>query len=328
MKKKTIRTVMIGLAILACTLVISDGLTYLVAALMALAIMGAIHRNRTLVMKMTRWGKTNPHKAQVFITVLQIAIMALGIITGYNFQKIGYELSTTTAFVFSSIIIIGFLFVPFLPKRRIIAIPKEVNRQRFAFMCIALSSFIMMVFFGNRIEEQYPNSPITKVVKAIDQAIFQEDANQYKVPDNEASIPDYGKKYKQMYATELSTAITFASYSSNDEITIIPLNDTKTEPKTNLKVDKKAKKFEKKKARLTNFLKKHRLAFAGMSAGLAVLLIVLLCIPLCAGICLVIGAGGGSTAGGILAGIGLIAASVFGIIKTAKARNKSKEAKP
>ena len=73
-----------------------------------------------------------------------------------------------------------------------------------------------------------------------------------------------------------------------------------------------------------NFIKKHRLAFAGMSIGLAVLLIILLCIPLCAGICLIIS----GSAGGILGGIALTALSVFGIIKVGKASRKNKEGKP
>ena len=72
----------------------------------------------------------------------------------------------------------------------------------------------------------------------------------------------------------------------------LSLPDNKKETKTNLKAEKRIKKFEKKKAKLMNLLKKHRLAFAGMSIGVAVLLIILLCIPLCAGVCLIISGGG------------------------------------
>ncbi len=167
MKKNIILPATIVLAIITCTMFISDGLTYLVTSLIALAIMGTIHLCRTRVLKITRWAKANPKKAQMFITVLQIALMALGIIAGYNFKKLGYELSNTTAFVFSTIIVIGFLSVPFLPKRSTIAIPKQVNKHRLAFMSIAVSSFVMMVLFGNRIGDIYPNSPITHVAEAI-----------------------------------------------------------------------------------------------------------------------------------------------------------------
>ena len=156
MKKKILLPAMVVLAIIACTIFISDGLTYLITSLMALAIMGTIHRNRSRVMKITRWAKANPKKAQVFITGLQIALMALGILAGNNFKELGYEFSDTTAYVFSTIIVIGFLSVPFLPKRSTIAIPKVVNRHRLAYMGIALSSFVMMVLFGNRIGGQLP----------------------------------------------------------------------------------------------------------------------------------------------------------------------------
>ena len=334
MKKKTILTVMIVLAIVACTLFISDGLTYLVASLMALAIMGTIQHNKSLVMKMTRWGKANPHKAQVLITVLQIALMAIGIIAGYNFKQLGYELSNTTAFVFSSIIVTGFLFVPFLPKRKTIAITKEVNRQRFAFMGIALSSFVMMVLFGNRIEDQFPSSPITQTVKAIDQAIFPDNSNQYQQLDNEVSIPVYSNDYKQTLTNELSSAVVYASYSTTENVTIIPLNDTKKEPKANLKAEKKAKKFEKKKTRLTNLLKKHRLSLAAGLTGGAVLLIILLVIATCAGACLIAGGVAGLINGellgilGILAGAGIGWLSIKGIGKVAKKDRQKTEQNP
>ena len=328
MKKNNLLTVMIVLAIVACTLFISDGLTYLVASLMALAIMGILQRNRSWVMKMTRWGKANPHKAQVLISVLQIALMALGIIAGYNFKQLGYELSNTTAFVFSSIIVLGFLYVPFLPKRRTIAIPKEVNRQRFAFMGIALSSFIMMVLFGNRIEDQFPNSSITQTIKAIDQAIFPDNANEYEEDDNQASIPVFSKNYQQALTNELSTPVVFASYSTTENVTIIPIDDSKKDPKANLKAEKKVKKFEKKKTRLTNLLKKHRLALAaGLGAG-AILLIILLLIPLCAGICLIISAFSGGGVGSALLGAALAGGSIWGMIKIGKGKKQKNEENP
>lgn len=328
MKKKTILTVMIGLTIIACTLFISDGLTYLVASLMALAIMGIIQRNRSLVMKMTRWGKANPHQAQVLITVLQIAIMAIGIIAGYNFKQLGYELSNTTAFVFSSIIVLCFLYVPFLPKRRTIAIPKEVNRQRVAFMGIAVSSFVMMVLFGNRIEEKYPNSPITKVVRAIDQSIFPDNSNQYQEFNTETSPSIGSNNYEQPINNESSSAVLFASYNPNEAVTIIPLNDIKKERKANLKADKKVKKFEKKKTRLTNLLKKHRLALAaGLGAG-AILLIILLLVPLCAGICLIVSGFSGGGAGTALLGAVLAGGSIWGMIKIGKGKKQKNEEKP
>ncbi|MBL0272345.1 MAG: hypothetical protein IPQ06_04575 [Chitinophagaceae bacterium] len=87
MKKNITRSVMIMLVIIACTLFMSDGLIYLVTSLMALVIMGAIRHNRSRVMQMTRWAKAHPKKAQVFSTVVQIALLALGIMAGYNFKN-------------------------------------------------------------------------------------------------------------------------------------------------------------------------------------------------------------------------------------------------
>jgi hypothetical protein len=324
MKKNILLSALIVLVIISCTIFISDGPAYLVVSLMALAIMAAIYRNRKRVMKMTRWSKANPGKAQLLITVLQVMILPLGIIAGYNLKELGYEFSNSTAFVFTAILVIGFLYVPFLPQRKTIVLPKQVNRQRFAFMSIALSSFVLMVLFGNSLQDKYPNSPITKVVKAIDRAIFPDNSTLDTDPYDIASEQVLSENYNPAFTGASSANAVFASFTVNDNETIIPAPGSKKDSKASLKADKKAKKFEKKKARLMNLIKKHRLAFAGMSIGLAVLLIILLCIPLCAGICLIISGG----AGGILGGIALTALSIFGIIKVSKASRKSKEGKP
>ena len=289
MNKNTILPAMIVLAIIACTIFISDGLTYLITSLMALAIMGTIHRNSSRVMKITRWAKANPKKAQLLITGLQMAVMAMGIIAGYNFKKLGYELSDTTAIVFSTIMVIGFFSVPFLPKRSIIAIPKVVNRHRLAYIGIAFSSFVLIVITGNRIEEMYPNSPITLAVKAIDQAIFPGNSTLNADLNDAASQPVYSKNYEQALTDESSNMAVFAAYIIYDKETITPPTDLKKEARAKLKAEKKANRLEKKKARMINRLEKYRLTLAaGLSVG-SVLLIILLVILTCAGVCLVIG---------------------------------------
>lgn len=168
MRKNYLRQALIVLAILSCTIFVSDGLTYLIVSLMAFAIVAIIGRNRSWVMKMTRWGKANPHKAQVFITVLQIALMVFGITSGYNLKKLGYELSDLTAVVFSSIMVLCFFSVRFLPKRSTIAIPAEVKKNRLFFIGIALSSYVLMVLTGNRIGDNYPDATITRTLEAFD----------------------------------------------------------------------------------------------------------------------------------------------------------------
>lgn len=324
MKKNIILPAIVVLAIIICTIFISDGLTYLVTSLMALAIVGTIHRYRTRALKITRWAKGNPKKTQVFITVLQMALMALGIFAGNNFKELGYEFSDTTAFVFSTVIVIGFLTVPFLPKRSTIAIPTVVNRHRLAYIGIVLSSFVMAVLFGNRIGDNYPNSPITHAVRAIDQAIFPDnstDANLYDA----ASVPVYSKNYGQALADESSITAVFASFIVYDKETITSPTDLKKEAKANIKAERKANRLEKKKVRLMKLFKKRLLLSAGLSAG-AIVLIILLVIPLCAGICLIIfGISGGVGAGYILLGALLAGGSIWGITKAAKGSKRKNE---
>jgi hypothetical protein len=332
MKKNILLSALIVLVIISCTIFISDGPAYLVVSLMALTIMAAIYRNRTRVIKMTRWSKANPGKAQLLITGLQIVLMALGIIAGNNLKELGYEFSNTTTFVFTAILVIGFFCVPFLPQRKTIVLPKQVNRQRFAFMSIALSSFVLMVVLGNRLQDKYPNSLITKAVKTIDQAIF---------PDNTLNTDPFdiaiaselvrSENYNTAFTNESSANAVFASFvvATNNE-TIMPSPDLKKESKTNLKAEKRIKKFEKKKAKLMNRLGKHRLSLAaGLSAG-AVLLIILLAILTCAGVCLIIGGVAGLINGellgllAILGGAGIGYLSIKGIGKVSK-RDKEKQ---
>lgn len=321
MKKKIILPVVIVFAIIACTIFISDGLTYLVASLMALVIIGIFRRNSPWIMKMTRWAKANPQKAQLFITGLQIALMAVGIIAGYNFKKLGYELSDTTSFVFSTIIITGFLSVPFLPKRSTIVIPREVNKNRLVYMGIALSSFVMMVITGNRIEDKFPNSFITHTLEVIDHAIFPESSTLIDELDNVAREQVNRDNYRSALADETTTMAVFASFTFNEKESIKPTTYSKKETRAKLKAEKKVNKLEKKKTRMMNRLEKYRLAFAGgLSVG-AILLIILLTITLCAGICLIIGGFSGS-AGLIPLGAVIAGGSIWGIIKISKGNKR------
>lgn len=319
MKKNTILSVSLVLAIIACTIFISDGLTYLIVSLMALTILVIISLNRRRVIKLTRWAKANPGRAQVFITILQIVLMALGIFAGYNLREMGYEFSNATAYIFSTVIITGFLSIPFLPKRNIIAIPTKVKRHRLAYTSIALSSFVMMAVFGNRVVSDYPNSTIANTVRSIDKVIFADISARGYINDADPD-PVYDRNYGQPLADESSNSniAIFAAYTIYDKETITPSTLSKEEARAKLKAEKKAKRFERKKQKMVQLIFKKRPALvAAMGVG-AVLLIVLLVITTCAGVCLIIGGFAGGGVGYGLLGIVVAAASIFGIVKVSK----------
>jgi hypothetical protein len=293
---------------------------------MAIIIFAAIRGNGAWVMKYTRWAKTNPFKAQVLITFLQIILMAIGLIAGYNFKELGFQITDTTAFVFGSIMVFCFLLVPFLPKRNTIVIPKEYFRKRLAYLGIAVSSFVLMVYQGNRTEEKHPDSLITHVVKTIDQAIFSVDEDQLAIAEDEVSDTDYDN-YNKIASDAGTTQAVFASFVVTENESIVPNALSKKEAKAKLLAEKKAKKLEKKKTKLMKMLQKHRAALAGGSVALGIILIILLVIPLCAGICLILS---GAGFGEILLGIVLAGGSIFGIIKAGKmlAPQEPKEVTP
>lgn len=322
---------MILLVIVACTIFLSQGITYLIASLMAIVIMGTILRNRPWGMKITRWAKANPRKTQGLIALLQIVLTALGLIAGSNFKELGFKFSSTTAYIFGTLMVIGYLSVPFLNTRSTIAIPRVVNRHKLFYMCIALSSFVMTLYTGNRIGDVFPNSPISHVIKTIDEQIFPGYSVLFTdIKDVEWDLA-YTKDPKIQLSDETPELAVFASYILPDKETITPPADLKKESKANLKAQKKAMKFEKKKARIMHRLEKNRLSLAAGLTGGAIVLIILLVLLACAGACFI--AGGiialiNAEAGGILAiliGLGLGWLAIRGIIKINKSAKYQKE---
>ena len=308
MKKNQILLLLLSLLFIGCTVFVPGGFVYLLTPLMFLLIVGFIRQKNTWAIKMTRWSKANPFKAQILITVMQVFLLAFGLMAGYNYQKLGVRFSDTIAIIFCVIMVAGFLSVSFLPKRGPIAIPALVNKQRLVFIGIALSSFMLAVIKGNRMEKDHPNSFITHSLQTIDQAVFPE--NQ----EATASLDEF---------QDFSQHLSYVSFSSSVEGNIEPAPNSTKPGVENLKAEKKLKKLEKRKEKLRKRLERHAMA-AGLSAG-AILLIILLAVTLCAGICMIIGGFGGSAA---LIPLGVVVAggSIWGIIKIVNSnREKPKE---
>lgn len=296
---------------MACTVFLSDGFTYLVASLMAIIAIGIIRANRSIATKMTRWAKSNPKKTQVIITGLQFILMGLGLFTGYNLKKLGFEFSDVTAYVFSIIMGIGFLSVPFFPKRESIAIPREVEKYRAAYLSIALSMFVIITFTGNRIGDVYPNSPITQALEEIDKSIFPDLFIQDTEFNEDGIGVFYNHKPSQTFADESYPKAVFAvnpvyKKESIDE-SIFP---DKIKSRKDLRKLRKAKRKANRKAR-KELRKKFRLALAGGSCVLAIFLIVLLSLLVCAGVCLVVLGFMALFGGGLLIGLAAVFAGPF-----------------
>lgn len=315
MRKNFLLPAIILLGIIASSIFSTNGFVYLVASVMAIVIVGTIRHNGSWGMKLTRWSKANPRKAQVFITALQLAIGALGMMVGYNLQKLEYDLSDRTALVFSTIIVAGFFLVRFLPKRSTIALPAEVNRSRFAYMSIALSSFFMMVFTGNRIEEMYPNSVVTHTLNVIDNAIF---SNNYNETEDGASNWLTRENFGHSIKPEASAMAVFVSLTGNEKETVKPPVYSKKETRAQLKAEKRAKKLERKKTKLINLFTKKRTKWAAAMTAGAVILIILLVFTACAGVCLLIAGFSGEGAGYVVVGAIVTALSIWGITKVSK----------
>jgi hypothetical protein len=280
------------------------GPVYLVTSLIALIIISILQFNKSGVLKMTRWANANTAKAQIFITFLQLILLSVGIYAGYNFKNLGIEFSNSTVLIFGLIIFVSFLLIPFLPKRRMIVLPGNVSRNRLAYVLIALSSFVLMVITGNRLDDKYPKSIVTNTVKEFDNSLFPVETPIYVNHDN--------IDYNINLASEGSVNAKFVSHLYNEKAT--PPDVLKKDLLLKLKAEKKAEKLEKKNEKKLKRVEKYRkLLAAGLTAG-AIILIILLGVLTCAGICMII-AGFSGSAGLIPLGILVAGGSIFGIVK-------------
>jgi hypothetical protein len=173
------------------------------ALLMALATMAVHRRNKSKVDKMTRWAKANPLKAQCLIAALQLPLLGLGVMSGYNLKELGVEFSDAVPYLFGGLMTLGFLSVPFLPKRKTVAIPKQVFRQRLIYLGITLSSVMMTVGFGNKVVDKFPDSPVSRVIKKADQTIFSDtDTHKDEISKTKPAKKHhkFGKKWRQWFS--------------------------------------------------------------------------------------------------------------------------------
>ena len=328
MKNKFLHITLIAAAVVAGIILLKDGLTYLIIALMALTILGAIRVNKPGVMKMTRWAKVNPKKAQWLIAGIQFFLLGLGVITGKNLKELGYHFSDITTYVFGAIMIIGFLSVPFWPKRNTIAIPKQVDRQRLVYLGISLSSLVMTAQIGNRIGDFYPNSPITHAIEIIDQKIFSDNISDYLGYNQEPSVQFDQKQFTQASSGGLAVLAVFAVDPGRGIKTIDQsvLPDNITSPPLLNKAPTTKKEIRKANKDLRKNYRRAALAASSVGSGIAIFFLVILA---CVGICLFLGGIGAISGGEVFLGIiGIIVGPllVWAAIKGIQNEKKRKKA--
>ena len=320
MKKYLPLFIVTTVLVVAATFFIGDGWIYSAAAVSAITIISAIRHFHLRVLKITRWAKRNPRKTQVFITVAQIIILALALLIGYDLKQLGYEISDTPTYIFGAILLAGFFSTRFLPKKKTIALPVAVNKDRVAYMSILLSSLVLMIFTGNRVEDKFPDTILSQALKSVDHALFSPD----NFSDDEAGLTGLRHSNQQALPFAGNSTLAFASISPTGENSMAPDIRPEKEIKEKIKPGKKAQKFEKKQKRIMRKIEKLRKAFAaGASVGV-ILLVILLIIVCCAGICVALSGGG---AGSVILGLLILGLAIFGIVKLLNRKPKVKEPK-
>lgn len=153
-----------------------SGLLYLAAALLGLASFGLTRLKRP-VNSLTRWAKANPRKAQGLIAGVHVPLLGLGLMNGYNLEKLGYDIPDTALYGLGATTLVGFLTTPFVQKPNFITLPAKVNRHRLSFLGIALSSFLLMVGVGNNTDRILPNSSVVNALAVADHSVFSQEGN-------------------------------------------------------------------------------------------------------------------------------------------------------
>lgn len=317
MQKNVVLTSTAILFTLALTALTNEGLIYVSATLMAFTVIVALRYFRPGI-KITRWAKANPRKAQMFITVLQMLILSFGLIVGYDLKQLGYTLSDTPGLVFASLMLIGFLSVRFFRKRDLVAIPVNLYRDRVAYTGIIVAAYAMTVIVGNRIEDKYPRSILADVLRTIDAKIFLQGV----AIDEEQQSPIYADN---LVAT--SQAPPYSAFPSliGDEKVSNEFPVSKEEPKLSIKPGKKVEKLEKMQKRMKKRIEKWRKAFAeGATAG-TVLLMILLILALCAGVCLIVAGFSGGGAVPVIFGVVVTGGAIWGIVELTKKKKANKQ---
>lgn len=304
MNRKLLLTLAAAVLLIGISILVNEGWIYLATACIAVIIVSVIRNFHSPVMKLTRWAKENPKKTQVLITVVQIVILAAGLLVGYDLKELGYQFTEVPTIIFSIIVCYGFFSTRFLPKKNFIALPAVVNKDRLAYLSVVLSAFVIMVVTGNRIEEKFHNSFLSSALRTIDQSMFSEDHFSNDENQTELNASSF------LFGGNVVGAIAV----SGDGYSIHPAN----EPPEKIKADKKAKRFEKRfekrKQKIMKRIESLRKAFAGGTSAGVIFLIILLVIAACAGICIALSGGG---VGSVFLGIIILGLAVFGIVKLA-----------
>ena len=321
MNKNLLLLIVTTVLLVIAALVINDGWIYSLTGFAAITIIIAIRQFHTGLLKITRWAKENPAKTQILITVAQLLVLFLGLLIGYDLKELGYHLTDTPGVIFVCVLSAGFASTRFLPKRKVIAIPGAVNKDRMAYMSIVLSAFVLMIITGNRVEDKFPNTALSGTLRSIDQAIFS--PNNFS-DDEQEIITALNPGRQEATLLNGNSMLSFASIMTTEENTVTPTIHPEKETKEKIKADKKTKKFDRKKKRIMKKIEKLRKAFAaGASVGV-ILLVILLIVVCCAGICIALSGGG---VGSVFLGLIILGLAIFGILKLLGGPKKEKEPK-
>lgn len=120
----------------------------------------------------TRWAKKNPIKTKFLLALIQLVLLVLGSLLGHNLSELDIVLPNMTFWVFGALMILGFTMVPLARKKSSLTLPAQLRKHRLIYAGIGLCLVGIMSSTGNRLEVDFPDHVLTKIVLSIDNQLF------------------------------------------------------------------------------------------------------------------------------------------------------------
>lgn len=153
----------------------NDLTLYALAALLGLVTFGLFRVGQRLSLNVTRWASKNKLKTKVLIALLQIGIGVLGVLTGKDFFKLGYNFSDSLEYIFGGLMGLGFLYLILNREKDSVMVLRSFYLRKFCHMVMVLSFFMLTIGIGNKLGDHRAQiSPLGYVAEIADNTIYKQ----------------------------------------------------------------------------------------------------------------------------------------------------------
>lgn len=143
-----------------------DANLYLLTLLMASVVIAVFKFSQSLSLKIGRWAKKNKVITKVIMTLLQMKIGVMGILTGKELFEMGYSFSDSMEYVFGGLMLIPFLYLLLSKPKDEVMVMKSYYLRKLSVLGLVLPFYMLTVAIGNKLEDERAQiSPLGIIVQ-------------------------------------------------------------------------------------------------------------------------------------------------------------------